>query len=135
MKKILVIDDDISICRTIDLYLGDKLHVLSANSAKEGLSVFEKESPPVVILDIKLPDLSGLEVLKILKNIDATVCVIIITAFQDMETTIEAIKNGAFDYISKPINTNEFDLSIQRAFHTLELHKKLKDLQDEVYAN
>lgn len=133
MKKLLVIDDDRSICRTLELHLGRTMHVFTEYNAADGLSSFERESPDVVILDIRLPDLDGLEVLTKIKELDPAAYVIIITAFQDMETTIDAIKKGAFDYISKPINLSELELSIKRALKTLDLDRRLKGLLDEAH--
>ena len=134
MKKILIVDDDKSICKTLELHLSrSTMKVLTANTAVDGLRVFEEESPHVVILDLRLPDMHGIEVLERIRGIDENAYVIMVTAFQDMETTIEAIQKGAFDYIPKPISLDELDLSIKRAFENLTLHRRLKDLLREVY--
>ncbi|MEE9613434.1 MAG: sigma-54 dependent transcriptional regulator [Thermodesulfobacteriota bacterium] len=132
MKKILVIDDDRSICRTLELHLGRTMRVHTAHTADEGLEKVEAESPDVVLLDIRLPGATGLDMLERIKALDNKAYTIIITALQDMETTIEAIHKGAFDYIPKPINMDELELSIKRAFQDLYLHRRLTDLQVEM---
>ncbi len=134
MKKILIIDDDRSITKTLKLHLSGGMKVLTADTAAGGLKIQEEESPDVVVLDIRLPDMDGLKALERIKRRDENVCVIMITAFQDMETTVEAIQKGAFDYIPKPINLDELDLSIKRAFESIELHRRLNDVIADAYS-
>ncbi|MFZ3158415.1 MAG: sigma-54 dependent transcriptional regulator [Smithella sp.] len=129
MPSILVIDDDASIAETLDLYLteeGYKVH--TALTGTEGLNKYVQEQPDVVILDIRLPDIDGFTVLEDLKEENENVKVIMITAFHDMETTINAMKSGAFDYIHKPVNVDELDLAIKKALKSLEMEKKIDGL-------
>ena len=133
MKKILIIDDDRSICETLELHLGAGMTVFCAQSGSEGLKAFAKTSPRLVILDLRLPDMSGLEVLRRIRELNGSAYVIVVTAFQDMESIVEAIKGGAFDYISKPINLDQLDLAIRKVFQNLELHLRVKDLLADAY--
>lgn len=129
MSKILVIDDDSSICETLELYLkeeGYKVH--TALTGTEGLNRFVETSPDVVILDIRLPDIDGFTVLEDLREEDENVKVIMITAHHDMESTIKAMKFGAFDYIHKPIDVNELDIAIKKAIDTIDMEKKIDGL-------
>jgi two-component system, NtrC family, response regulator AtoC len=129
MTKILVIDDDLSICETLELYLTEEGYtVYTANTGTDGLNKFVETSPDVVILDIRLPDISGFMVLEDLREENENVKVIMITAHHDMESTINAMKGGAFDYIHKPIHIDELDMAIKKALKTQEMEKKIDGL-------
>jgi two-component system response regulator AtoC len=129
MSKILVIDDDRSICETLELYLTEEgYEVVTAVTGTEGLNKFVEHSPDVVILDIRLPDVDGFTVLEDLREDDENVKVIMITAHHDMDSTINAMKNGAFDYIHKPVNVDELDMAIRKAVKSLEMEKKIDGL-------
>ncbi len=129
MPSILVIDDDASIAETLDLYLTEEGYkVRTALTGTDGLNQYVQEPSDVVILDIRLPDIDGFTVLEDLKEENENVKVIMITAFHDMETTINAMKCGAFDYIHKPINVDELDLAIKKALKSLEMEKKIDGL-------
>jgi two-component system response regulator AtoC len=129
MARILVIDDDSSICETLDIYLTEEGHeVFTAMTGTDGLNKFVATNPDVVILDIRLPDIDGFTVLEDLREDDENVKVIMITAYHDMDTTIQAMKAGAFDYIHKPINVDELDLAISKAIKTNEMEHKIDGL-------
>ncbi len=129
MSKILVIDDDRSMCETLDLYLAEEgYEVITASTGTEGLNRFVEHSPDVVILDIRLPDIDGFTVLEDLREENENVKVIMITAFHDMESTINAMKSGAFDYIHKPVNVDELDMAIRKALKSLEMEKRIDGL-------
>jgi len=129
MSKILVIDDDRSICETLELYLTEEgYEVVTAATGTEGLNKFVEHSPDVVILDIRLPDVDGFTILEDLRKDDENVKVIMITAYHDMESTINAMKSGAFDYIHKPVNVDELDMAIRKAIKSLEMEKKIDGL-------
>ncbi len=129
MSKILVIDDDASIRETLDLYLTEEGYkVETAETGTDGLNKYVKNPADVVILDIRLPDVDGFSVLEDLKEENENVKVIMITAFHDMETTINAMKGGAFDYIHKPVNVDELDIAIKKALKSVEMEKKIDGL-------
>jgi two-component system response regulator AtoC len=129
MPKILVIDDDVSISETLELYLTEEGYdVVTAHTGTEGLNKFVKHSPDVVILDIRLPDIDGFTVLEDLREENENVKVIMITAHHDMDSTIKAMKEGAFDYIHKPINVDELDIAIKKAVKTYDMEKKIDGL-------
>jgi two-component system response regulator AtoC len=127
MAKILVIDDDSSIRETLEMYLSEEgYEVYTAPTGTDGINTFNRISPEVVILDIRLPDVNGFIILEELREEDENVKVIMITAHHDMESTIKAMKEGAFDYIHKPVDVNELDIAIKKALNALETEKKLK---------
>ncbi len=129
MPSILVIDDDVSICETLELYLAEEGYLVdTAQSGTEGLNKYVSKPADVVILDIRLPDVDGFSVLEDLREDNENVKVIMITAFHDMETTINAMKGGAFDYIHKPVNVDELDMAIRKALKSQEMEKKIEGL-------
>lgn len=124
--KVLIIDDQRAILESLTMFFSEKGYdTIKAEYGKEGLEKFKSEAPDIVILDIRLPDLNGVDVLKDIRAINEHAYVIMITAFHDMETTIAAMKNGAYDYIHKPINIKELDFSVQKVSEALELKNKL----------
>ena len=132
MKSILVIDDDRLIRQTFKNHLGSEgFEVHLAVDGEEGVRVFNEVGPDLVILDIHLPGLDGLEVLARIKASDPAAYVIMITAFDDMRTTVEAVKRGAFEYICKPIDYDELLLAIRKAERMREMDAKLDYLVNE----
>jgi len=132
MKSILVIDDNRLIRQTFKSHLGSEgFEVTLAADGREGVELFRKVEPDLVILDIHLPVIDGIEVLKQIREIDGNAYVIMITAFDDMKTTVTAMKLGAFEYICKPIDYDELLLSIRKAQKMQEMDEKLDILVTE----
>ena len=105
MAKILVIDDDQDTCDFLkDFFQQRKCQVLTANSGEAGLSVVKKERPDIVLLDIKMPGLNGLEVLKEIKAFDSKIKVIVVTVAAESDVRQKAKELGADDFIRKPLN-------------------------------
>ena len=114
--KVLVIDDERSIREHLEMFLQEKgFEVLSAENGETGIGLICNEKPDILILDIRLPGMDGLEVLRRIKKGNHTVSVIMITAFHDMETTIQAMRLGAYDYVRKPLDIDELETVIDRA--------------------
>lgn len=115
MSQILVVDDDQASARTLQLHLRAQGHKTTvAHEAEAGLAAARERHPELVILDIRMPGRSGLELLPDLKALDPAPHVIMITAFHDMDTTIEAMQHGAEDYIHKPVDIDELDAAVER---------------------
>ncbi len=132
MKTILIVDDDPLILKTLSSHFTNSgYEVLTAADGREGLQKYTDAMPDLVILDIRLPDVDGLEALKRIRGIDPKALVVIITAFDDMKTTVEAIKSGAFEYLVKPLDFLELDLTINKAFQVSKLEDKLHYLVEE----
>jgi DNA-binding NtrC family response regulator len=132
MKSILVIDDDRLIRQTFKTHLASEgFEVHLAVDGEEGVRVCTEVAPDLVILDIHLPGMDGLEVLARIRASDPAAYVIMITAFDDMRTTVEAIKRGAFEYICKPIDYDELLLAIRKAERMREMDAKLDYLVTE----
>ena len=106
--KILIIDDeDIMRSCLCDVLTDDGYSVQTAREGQEGIQLFEKNPADIVILDIKMPGLSGVEVLKILKSKKNSVQVIMITGYAAVQTAVDCMKLGAFDYLTKPFDMNQ----------------------------
>ncbi len=111
--KALIIDDEESIRKTLGMVLSEKgYQVLCAADGPAGLRIIEESDPEILVLDIRLPGMDGLEVLGRARERSSAASVIMITAFQDMETTVQAMKLGAYEYIHKPIDLVEFETAI-----------------------
>ena len=131
MVKVLIVDDDEHIRESLELYLKENgYEVISAPNGSKALFLFNRDKPKIIILDIRLPDMDGLEVLRRIKTSDGKVQVAMITAFQDMETTITAMKLGASEYIHKPIDINELEMIIDRMEETLSVNERFGELTE-----
>ena len=116
MSTLLIVDDDTAICRTLQLHYNSQSHrVITANSVNDGLLSAASNDIDLILLDLKMPVKTGLEGLPDFHDVVPDVPIIMITAFHDMESTIEAMKNGADDYIHKPVDINELDQAVARA--------------------
>ncbi|WP_029724879.1 MULTISPECIES: sigma-54-dependent transcriptional regulator [Desulfotignum] len=125
VADLLIVDDESTILESISMFMAEKGHAVhTAATVKQALELFEKTNPQVVILDIRLTDGSGLDALRQMKAVNPLARIIMITAFQDMETTIEAMKLGAYDYIHKPLDAVELDNTVAQAIESLEQDRK-----------
>src|SRR5512144_433719 len=135
MKKysILLIDDDDSLRRVIEFSLTEAGHkVQPAASGEEGLRLFESTPFDAVITDITMPGMSGMEVLARVHGLDPGLPVIMITAYGTIENAVQAMKQGAFDYITKPFNRDELRMTLDKALRMRRLEKENVDLRAEV---
>lgn len=115
MKKTLIIDDDRNILTTLEMYLENMgFDVVTATSGEAGLQSLRSDPPDLVLLDMKLPDRNGLEVLKEIVASGIKTQVLMITAYATIETAVRAVKMGAFDYIPKPFAPDQLDLVLER---------------------
>jgi len=116
LDRILIVDDDRSIRELLSMHLEERgFGVDSAATGAEGFRMAEESPPSAIILDMRLPDASGIDLIPELKKRAAEAPVLMITAHHDMATTILAMKAGAFDYIHKPIDIRAFDVALDRA--------------------
>jgi len=126
MKNVLVIDDDEKICWAFEQFLESEAYAPNvANSAEEGLRRIDADRPDVVLLDVNLPGMSGLEALEEIKTRYPWIIVVIITAYDDVETTIEAMRLQAFDFVPKPIDLDVVKGVLERAFRTQSVRSSL----------
>ncbi len=132
MKSILIIEDDTLVRKTLSSQFVKKgFEVHAADSGETGIKAFNERCPDLVLLDVRLPDADGLTILRKIKERDRRSLVLIMTAFDDMKTTVEAIKLGAFEYLVKPLNSTELDLAIEKAFQVRALEERVSYLVGE----
>jgi len=130
--RILVVDDEYLIRWTLQQNLQKEgYEVLIAETGEEALVKVEQETPDLVLLDIKLPGMDGLEVLDRVLRIDRDVTPVMLTAFDDVETVVRAMRLGAFDYITKPFEFPKVNLSIRKALAASQLKREVKHLRSE----
>ena len=128
MDKLLLIDDEPDILRVLTVSLkADGYDVVSAQNGPEGIAAFEKEKPDIVITDVKMPGMDGIEVLKKVKNLNADTEVIIITGHGDIENAIEALKHGASDFINKPVRDEALAIALARAREKFDIRQQLRE--------
>ncbi len=133
IKKILIVDDEVPMRKNIsDLLSPLGYYTIEAGNGEGALVMFTQQKPHVIILDINLPGKNGLAVLKEIKAISDDVPVIIFTAFGTSERAIEAMKLGAFDYLEKPFELDEFVLTVERACEYHSLITEVKELRSIV---
>lgn len=131
--KILIIDDDASFRRVLEYNLQEEgYEVLTAPSGEEGLSIFATQVPHLVITDMKMKGISGIDVLSAIKKQSPDTLVIIITAFGAVDKAVEAMKLGAYDYITKPVNRDELKLVVRKALELTSLSQENKDLKKRI---
>jgi two-component system response regulator AtoC len=131
-RRILIIDDELSTCTMLKLALRDSYEVKYAIDAMQGLSMFKAERFDLVLLDLIIGEHDGIEILKQIKDYDRDVTVIMITAFGNIKSSVEAIKNGAFNYLSKPIDMDELFVFIEQALRVRNLSDEVVYLSDEL---
>ncbi len=127
-SKILIVDDEELIVRLLSVSLrSDGYQTVSAFNGDEGLEVFKAESPDIVVTDLKMPGMDGLELLKKIKEIDPEKEVIIVTGHGDIDSTIKALQLGASDFINKPVRDEALAIALERAQSKIAIRKKLEE--------
>ncbi len=129
---ILVVDDEHGVRQSFDMVLSDDYEVLLAPTGKEAIDIFNKNSIDLILLDIRLPDIDGLDLLVKLKEIDPNNEVIMVTAVREIQSAVRAIKAGAYEYIIKPFEVDEVLTIINRALEKRHLVKEVLYLRDEL---
>jgi two-component system response regulator AtoC len=128
-KTILIIDDEKTIRWSLSEALSNQYDTIDAETAEQGLRLFKGKSPDLILLDMRLPDGSGLEVLQEIKREDPTVPIIMMTAYGEVETAVEAMKGGAYDFILKPYSLDKLRVTITNALETHRLRNEIAYLK------
>jgi len=128
---IFVVDDEESIRDGITLNLGNDYHVEAFSSAETAIDAVESNPPDLVLLDVGLPGMSGVDALQKIKNLNPDIRVIMITAYEDVDTVVSAMKHGAYDYIVKPIQMDRLEVTIENALEATKLRKEVQLLQEK----
>ena len=132
--RLLVIDDDPNISWLLTEGLGKSYEVLSARDGKEGIKMLSGAKPDLVLLDIKMPGLNGIEVLEQIKVLDHFLEVIMLSGHGETENVVESIRKGASEFINKPFDVKEVEVHIQKVLEKNKLRKELDFLKTELQA-
>jgi DNA-binding NtrC family response regulator len=135
MARILIVDDDLQICETLAEILSDEgFEVEYVLSGEEALQKIDNERYDVVITDLLMPKVDGMEILTHVKRVKPKTQVIMITAFATIENAVEAMKRGASDYIAKPFKINEIQSSIKRVLEEAKFRDEFLSVPRDVEA-
>lgn len=133
MSRLLIIDDEEGIRRLLALSLAsDGYEVFTAAGGEEGIEIFKSESPTIVLTDIKMPGIDGIEVLKQVKELSPDTEVIMITGHGDMDLAIEALKLEASDFLNKPIKDEALSVALRRAEERISIKQRLKAYTEDL---
>jgi len=133
MKKILIIDDEDAIRDLLKLALLDNgYHVYEASCGKEGLEIFKENDPDIVLTDVKMPNMSGIEVVKEIKTIKSNADIVIMTGYGTEDTVIDALRAGASNYVKKPISFDELFTILNNIIYNRENEKRYEIVKDVV---
>ena len=126
-----IVDDELTIRDSISMALESEYKVKSFPDAETALKTIKKKSPDLVLLDIGLPAMTGIEALHEIKNINHDILVIMITAFEDVDSVVSAMKFGAYDYVVKPLHMDSLENTIKNALESIRLRKEVFALQEQ----
>ena len=130
MKRILVVDDETSMRQLLEITLRKEgYRVTTARSGRRAVEAFEKASYDLVISDIRMPDMSGVDVLRHVKGVAPETPVIMVIAYSSAETAVEALRLGAYDYIAKPFKVDELKITIKNALEKKQLKEEVVTLK------
>ncbi len=127
--RILIVDDEENVRRMLATAFslqGHETHC--ASDGKAALSLFSETQPDVVLMDIRMPEMDGIDALKVMRTQQPRIPVILMTAYAEVETAVEALRSGAFDYVIKPFDLDELSMVIQRALQLQEMKQEIRNL-------
>ncbi|MCL4501366.1 MAG: sigma-54 dependent transcriptional regulator, partial [Deltaproteobacteria bacterium] len=127
--KILIVDDDKLLQNSLKNVLSEKYDTRVVGSGEAALDLLRKTSVDLVLLDVRLPGLDGIETLQQIKKLSQDLLVIMMTAYEDVKTVITSMKMGAHDYLVKPLEIEELEIIVEKALETLKLKKEVEELR------
>ncbi len=128
--SIYIIDDEETIREGVSMALEPDYQVETFSTAEAAVKAMENGPPDLILLDIGLPGMDGIKALGIIKGLYPDTMIIIITAYEDLDTGISAMKSGAFDYVVKPLHMDALEITIHNALETIRLRKEIRHLQE-----
>lgn len=135
MLKLLLIDDEEGIRKILGMSLrSDGYEVVTAEDGRQGLDLFREGRFPIVLTDLKMPELDGIEVLKRIKEIEPSAEVIIITGHGNMEAAVQSLYLGASNFVTKPVNDQILSAALKKAEQRLEMNRMLRDCTQNLEA-
>lgn len=133
METILIVDDNEDLQFNLsNIIQSEGYNVLTAGEGNRAIKEVKSKSPDLVLLDMRLPGKDGMTILKEIKNIDSNIIVIMLTAYGDVKGAVNAMKLGAYDYITKPFDNEELIICIKKAIETQKLSNEVKYLRKQL---
>jgi DNA-binding NtrC family response regulator len=129
---VLVVDDEQAVRASLSAILKASCHVLEARNGRQALEMLDAHPVDLVMLDQRMPGEQGLDVLVQIKSIDPTILVVLATAVREVKTAVEALKRGAYDYITKPFEVDDIVLLVHRALEKRMLEREVLCLRSEL---
>ena len=134
-SKLLLVDDEEGIRKVLGISLADLgYQVFTAENGEEALEIFQRENPPIVLTDIKMPVMDGIQLLRKIKDENPDTEVIMITGHGDMDLAIKSLKYQATDFVTKPINDDILEIALGRAHEKILMRQKLRDYTENLEA-
>jgi two-component system response regulator AtoC len=127
--RLYVVDDEFSITESIKIALASSYAIETFADAESAIEAMADSPPDLVLLDVGLPGMDGIAALDVIKSRNPDMLVIMITAYEDIQTVVAAMKRGAHDYVVKPLHLDSLEVSIQKALDTIRLRKEVQQLQ------
>ena len=138
MIKVLIADDQELIRQSLQIVLETKEGIEVVGTAKDGREVIQmvrKEKPDVILMDIRMPEMDGISALKAMRGQNPRTPIVLMTAYAEVETAVEALRSGAFDYVIKPFDLDELNLVVQRALQLQSMKKEIRQLHQALSAS
>jgi PAS domain S-box-containing protein len=134
-RKLLLVDDEEGIRKVLGIALSDSgYQVFTAENGEQALKIFRKEIPPIVLTDIKMPGMDGIELLQKIKHENPDTEVIMITGHGDMDLAIKSLKHRAIDFVTKPINDDVLEIALNRAHEKIRMRQQLREYTENLEA-
>lgn len=132
MTKIMIIDDEEAICSSLTFALEDDYDTEAFTDPEKGLDAVKDQQPVLVLLDLKIGNVNGIDVLKAIRTVSPDTEVIMITAYGSISSSVEALQNGAYSYVTKPLNMEELFANIKRVLEYKALNQRVQLLEDQL---
>ncbi|ODS30951.1 MAG: response regulator [Candidatus Scalindua rubra] len=133
MSKILVVDDEVKACELLKRFLKTKEYdVITSNSGEDAIEKVKNEKPDVILLDVRMPGMDGIEVLKQLRELAPLLPVILVTAYGKIDNAVQAVKLGAYDYLTKPLDNEKIMVTLRNALTELYLKREVRMLRSNL---
>jgi DNA-binding NtrC family response regulator len=129
--SIYIVDDEQAITDSVTMALEDDYQIKAFSDAEMAIAQLPKDPPDLILLDIGLPGMNGIDALRHIKDVYPDILVIMITAYEDIDTVISAMKLGAYDYVVKPLHMDGLEVTIRNALETIRLRKEVRALQEK----
>ena len=134
-NKLLLVDDEEGIRKVLGISLSDiGYQVFTAENGEQALEIFHRENPPIVLTDIKMPGMDGIELLQKIKHENPDTEVIMITGHGDMDLAIKSLKYQAIDFVTKPINDDVLEIALDRAHEKIRMRQQLREYTENLEA-